>query len=192
MLTIVLVRPGATEYDLQGRIQGTLDVPLADEGRRGIERAAVELHPLGIEVLYTTACAAAKETGELLAAALEVKLKCLDKLRNLDHGLWQGLLKDQIRVKQPKVYRQWQETPEHTCPPQGEMLSAVSQRVEQALGKLLRKHKEGVIGLIAPEPLASVIASYLRGVEVGDLWKGAQSGSWELIAVGDPASAPAP
>jgi hypothetical protein len=72
------------------------------------------------------------------------------------------------------------------------MLSAVQERVEQSLGKLVKKHKSGVIGLVAPEPLASLIAAHLRATELGDLWNGGKSGTWELITVGAPAGAPAP
>ena len=43
MLTILLVRSGMTEFDSQGRIQGTLDVPLSDEGRQQAEAAADDL-----------------------------------------------------------------------------------------------------------------------------------------------------
>ena len=32
MVQIVLIRPGSTDYDEQGRIQGTLDIPLNDQG----------------------------------------------------------------------------------------------------------------------------------------------------------------
>ena len=37
MVQIVLIRPGATEYDQQGRVQGTLDIPLCEDGRQEIE-----------------------------------------------------------------------------------------------------------------------------------------------------------
>ena len=40
MLTILLIRSGTTEFDAQGRIQGTLDVPLSDEGLRQARAAA--------------------------------------------------------------------------------------------------------------------------------------------------------
>ena len=33
------------------------------------------------------------------------------------------MLIDDVKRKQPKVYRQWQEQPEIICPPEGEMLS---------------------------------------------------------------------
>ncbi len=40
MLTILLVAAGETEYDSQGRIQGTLDVPLSEGGRNQVLAAA--------------------------------------------------------------------------------------------------------------------------------------------------------
>ena len=58
-----------------------------------------------------------------IGATLDLKVKTLDKLQNLDHGLWQGMLVSDVKTKQPKVYRQWQEQPETVCPPQGETLS---------------------------------------------------------------------
>ena len=33
MLQIVLIRPGTTDFDEQGRIQGTLDIPLNERGQ---------------------------------------------------------------------------------------------------------------------------------------------------------------
>ena len=66
------------------------------------------------------------------------------------------MLVEDVRHKQPKVYRQWQEQPENVCPPEGEMLSEADERVRAALVKLLKRHKEGVIGLVLPEPLLSL------------------------------------
>ena len=34
---ILLIRPGTTEYDQQGRVQGTLDIPLCEDGRQEVE-----------------------------------------------------------------------------------------------------------------------------------------------------------
>lgn len=184
MLQIVLIRPGATDFDRQGRIQGSLDIPLSSEGASEVEKLCQQLKPLGIEVLYCSACQTARETGEALARELGVKLKPLDKLKNLDHGLWQGMLIDEVKLKQPKVYRQWQEQPESVCPPQGEMLSQARERLEKALDKLRKKYKEGVVGLVLPEPLASLARANLVRTKVGDLWRAlGDHGAWEPIEV---------
>ena len=72
-------------------------------------------------------------------------------------GLWQGMLVDEVRHKQPKVYKQWQEHPESVGPPEGEIIPEATERVKEALEKLARKHRGETIVLVAPEPLASVV-----------------------------------
>jgi probable phosphoglycerate mutase len=184
MVQIVLIRPGATHYDQQGRIQGVLDVPLSDEGTDEVAKIGGELEGLGIEVVYSSICERAWQTASAIAALLGVKPKKLENMHNLNHGLWQGMLVDDVRRKQPKVYRQWQEQPQSICPPEGEMLSEAGGRVRSTLARLLKRHKEGVIGLVVPEPLASLVRSHLRHTDLGDLWRaGSQHGTWEVIDV---------
>jgi broad specificity phosphatase PhoE len=171
MVQIVLIRPGSTDYDLQGRIQGNLDMPLSDQGRDEVVRALDNLRGRSLTAIYCAPCEAAIQTAEIIGQALQVKVKPLEYLRNLDQGLWQGMLVDEVKVKQPKVYRQWQEHPENVCPPNGEMLSEAAERIDGAIDKLAKKHRSGNVGLVVPEPLATLLANRLSGGELGDLWK---------------------
>jgi len=185
MLQIVLIRPGATDYDRQGRIQGALDIPLNEEGTGEVQRLAANLKDLGIESVYCSASESARQTAGAIAGALHVKLKEMKNMQNLNQGLWQGMLIDDVRRKQPKVYRQWQEQPETICPPDGETLGEAKQRVHEAIGKLLKKHRSGVVAMVVPEPLASLVRARLGPKELGDLWEAAaEHGSWEVIRVG--------
>ncbi len=182
MVQIVLIRPAATDYDEQGRIVGTLDIPLSEQGSRDVERIIEEVRPLGIMGVYCGPCQSASETAQAIADALDVKLKKMDGLRNIDHGLWQGMLIEDVKRKQPKVYRQWQEQPNIICPPEGEMLSEARQRVQAALTKVLKKYKEGTVAFVVPEPLAGVVQGELLHREVGDFWKTSSAcGKWEII-----------
>lgn len=184
MVRILLVRPGATDYLQQGRIQGVLEVPLSEEGAHEATRLSEELAGMNLDALYSSDSEHALQTAEAIAKTLGVKLKPLDSLRNLDHGLWQGMLVEEVKRKQPKVYRQWQEQPESVCPPGGEMVCNARCRVRSALTKLLKKHKGGTVGLVVPEPLASLVRAYLAQSEVGDLWRaGGQHGTWEILEV---------
>jgi probable phosphoglycerate mutase len=185
MVRVLLIRPGATEYDQQGRVQGTLDVPLCEDGRQEVEKMVEELRGQPVTALYVSPCKSAEQTAEALGAALNVKAKTIDKLQNLDQGLWQGLLVDEVKAKQPRVYRQWQEQPETVCPPQGETLGLARQRVQSALVKLLKKHKaDRLLAIVSPEPLASVIRNVLGHGEWGDLWHCANSTvRWQMIDV---------
>src|SRR5258708_6777278 len=162
MVRIVLIRPGATDYDQQGRIQGVLDVPLCDAGAHEATRISGEIQSLGVEVIYASACERAMQTASAVGAALGVKVKRVENMQNLDHGLWQGMLIEEVKRKQPKVYRQWQEQPESICPPEGEMLNQARDRVRLVMTRLLKKHKRGVVGLVVPEPLASLVREHLE------------------------------
>lgn len=182
MVQIVLIRPAATDYDEQGRIVGTLDIPLSEQGLLDVARIIEEVRPLGITAIYTGPCQSACQTAEALANALDVKLKKIDNLRNIDHGLWQGMLIEDVKRKQPKVYRQWTEQPDIICPPEGEMLNEARLRVQAALTKILKKYKEGTVALVIPEPLAGVVQCELSKREIGNFWKTRSAcGKWEII-----------
>jgi broad specificity phosphatase PhoE len=184
MLEIVLIRPGCTDYDLQGRIQGNLDVPLNEQGNAEMMRVIEEVRGLGIEVVYAPSCEPALQAAQLIADTLDVKLRKLDRMENINQGLWQGMLVEDVRLKQPKVYRQWQEHPENVCPPEGEMLADATQRVETAVTKLLKRHKDGVIALVVREPLATLVRRFFDHGELGDLWKAMEEhGCWDLVTV---------
>ena len=93
-------------------------------------------------------------------------------MQNFNLGLWQGMKIGDVRHKQPKVYRQWQEQPENVCPPEGEMIEQAQERIAAAMTRLLRKHKDGVIGLVIPEPLASLVRAAFQARRIGRLVEG--------------------
>ena len=185
MLKLLLIRTGATEYENQGRVQGTLDIPLSEDGRQQIEQVAAQLRDMSIDACFTGPCRATQQTAEILAEQLKLKPKSLDDLRNLDHGLWQGMLIEDVKAKQPKVYRQWQEHPETVCPPEGESLQAARERLQRALNKILKKQKSGTAAVIVAEPMTSLLKNTLREDELGNLWESPDDAStaWELIDV---------
>jgi phosphoserine phosphatase len=173
MVQLILLRPGCTDYDQQSRIQGTLDIPLNEEGRKQSAEIAEKLRPYLPSAVYHCPMSSAEETATIIAEALDIKAKSLDKLPNVNLGLWQGMLVDDVRHKQPKVYKQWQEHPESVQPPSGETVATVHERTEDVLEKLARKHRTGSIVLVAAEPLASFVRQRLEGGTLGDLWRAA-------------------
>ena len=165
MSTVVLVRPGCTDFDEQKRLQGCLELPLNNRGQSQLARIVESLKSLPIEAVLTGPCEPCLSTAKAIAAALHVKLIQKEELCNLDHGLWQGMNVDDIRRKFPRAYKQWEDAPETVCPPEGETVSEVLDRIESALKKPLRKYD--TFAVIASEPLASLISCSLRG-EVPD------------------------
>ena len=184
MVQFLLVRPGSTDFDEQGRIKGNLDIPLSDTGKTQVAGIVAQLHDTPIDFLYASPTRCAQQTAEALATDRRVRYKTLDDLENLDHGLWQGKRIDEVKTSQPKVFRQLQEHPETVCPPQGEPVGSAIDRVRAVIAKLIRKHRDVTVALVVPEPLASLVRSLLLQAEITDLWKAeCEGGGWELIEV---------
>ena len=153
----------------------------------GAQQLAEQLRPLNISLIYSSPCQSAWQTASAIGEALDVKVKKVDSWQNVDHGLWQGMLVDDIRRKHPKVFRQWQEQPENICPPEGETLGDALQRARAALEKLIRKQKSGAVALVVPEPLAGIVRSLLVQGQIGECCKRKTScGSWEVVDLGAP------
>jgi len=185
MLRIVLIRAGETDFDEQGRIKGTLDVPLNERGTTEIREEIPAFADLAIETLYVSPCQSAQETANVIGRELGLKIRTVDRLNNVDHGLWHGMLVEEVKQRQPRVYRQWQDHPETVCPPQGEPLAAAQARVAEALEKIVRKHRSGTVAIVVPEPLCALAKAWLERSDVGDLWKAeCECGGWHLITVG--------
>jgi phosphoserine phosphatase len=184
MAQIILILPGATDYDEQQRIQGALDIPLNAQGDAEVTGIIDALSDREIEAVYSPACSPAYQTAEILAAALGIKHKKISGLENVNHGLWQGMRVEEVRRKQPKVYRQWQEQPESVCPPEGEMLEHAEKRMRAAMAKILKKHKQGTVALVVPEPMASLVRRYAANSQLGDLWKNTTDhGRWDVLDI---------
>lgn len=157
----VLVRPGETDYQRQGRVVGTLDLPLNDQGESETAEIVESVREMAPEAVYCGLQEPARSTAKTIANALSVPLKEIEALGNVDQGLWQGLLIDDIRQKQPKLFKRWQESPEDVTPPDGEDCESAAERVEAALKKPLKKRESFVV--VAAEPLATLVASVVRG-----------------------------
>jgi broad specificity phosphatase PhoE len=192
MVRIALIRPGCTSFDEEGRIKGSLDIPLSAAGERQSEKLALEISDSlsndgalqKLAVVYSGPCQSALATAEKIAEHCGIKAKVMTCLENVDHGLWQGKLIEEVKRLQPRVYRQIQESSEAFAPPGGETLVEALGRIKDSVTKLVRKHKNDLLGLVVPDPMASVVRHFLTGNEIGDLWKiETDAGSWELIHV---------
>jgi probable phosphoglycerate mutase len=182
MSNVVLIRPGCTDFDEQQRVQGTLDLPLNRRGQEQIRQIALELREVPLEILYTSPSEPARSSALAIGRILNVPVKELEGLRSFNQGLWQGLQVDEIRRKHPRVFKQWVEAPETICPPGGETVAGTLERIHRALEKPLKR--EIPFGVVAPEPLASMIACLVenRKLDLGESLCGTAKGSaWQIL-----------
>jgi broad specificity phosphatase PhoE len=187
MSQVILIRPGATLYDEQNRVQGVLDIPLSERGRDEVVRMAQRLvrspGSRSLSALYCGPGENVTRTAEIVGQVLGIRPKRINEFRNLDQGLWQGLQIDEIKRRNTKLFRQWIDDPATICPPLGETVDRAMGRIRSAFRPLLRRHQDEAIGLVVGEPLARLVACYLRGeprVQLDEQWS---CGEFECIQI---------
>jgi phosphoserine phosphatase len=189
MVHVALIRPGCTKFDEEGRIKGILDIPLSQQGEEQSKQLSLELADFlsqskllpELSVIYSGPCQSARATAAMVAENCAVKAKVLSCMTNVDHGLWQGKLVEEVKRLQPKLYRQIQESADSFAPPGGETLDAAIERVRGSVAKLVKKHRKELIAIVVPDPLASLVRNILCGNEIEDLWKLEKDGAaWEI------------
>lgn len=178
---VVLIRAGSTEFDDQGRILGSLDLPLSEKGRAEAQALAEQLDSLGIETVISASTQASCETATAIAERNKLKAKVEPKFTNLDCGLWHGRGIEELRETQPSLFKQWKESPETVCPPEGETVSEVKSRIEAVVKRILRKHKKGVLAIVAPEPLLGIIHQEIQTPVDGEAITQIKCGHWKVI-----------
>jgi glucosyl-3-phosphoglycerate phosphatase len=93
---LVLWRHGQTEWNLAGRGQGHIDVPLDDVGRQQARSAAARLASLKPSAIISSDLSRAYETAEALADLTGLEVRRDPALREIHLGQWQSLTRREV------------------------------------------------------------------------------------------------
>ena len=104
-MRLLLIRHGESSANAEGRIQGHLDIPLSDAGRRQSQALAERIAALSIDALYTSPLQRATQTADPLAAKLALSPQQRDGLMERDVGALEGLTRKDILERFPEYVR---------------------------------------------------------------------------------------
>lgn len=130
MSTLVLIRHGQSQWNLENRFTGWTDVPLTEQGRKDARTVGVSLKDFHFDVAWTSRLVRANETLSLILSALSqtVPTEFDSALNERHYGNLQGLNKAETAEKygqeQVKLWRRSY----GTRPPNGESMEDCERR----------------------------------------------------------------
>jgi broad specificity phosphatase PhoE len=166
MRSIVLIRHGQTDWNVEGRWQGHADPPLNEFGRQQARLLVPEMREAGLTALYSSDLRRALETAEIIAAELHLVVIPEPRLREIDLGQWQGMLADEIEERYLEAYLRWHESPLTVRPPGGEDIQTLANRVLECANEILGRHPEQRVGLVSHELPIAVIMCRSLGLDL--------------------------
>ncbi|MCE2497251.1 MAG: 2,3-diphosphoglycerate-dependent phosphoglycerate mutase [Flavobacteriales bacterium] len=131
MAKLVIVRHGQSQWNLENRFTGWVDVDLAPKGIQEAHAAGEKLKGYTFDMAFTSALKRAQHTLDIILDEMGVKLPITrnEALNERMYGDLQGMNKDEAREKfgeeQVHIWRRSYDTP----PPGGESLKLTADRV---------------------------------------------------------------
>jgi broad specificity phosphatase PhoE len=139
-MEIVLLRHGATDWNLQGRCQGSSDRRLNEAGLRQAEQIAIQLSNETIHAIYSSSLERARQTAQVVSRPHNLSVMIDDGVRELDHGELEGLTFNEIKEKFSEFLARWRTAPAELQVPGGERLADVADRAWHALTRIAQRH----------------------------------------------------
>ncbi|WP_024546691.1 histidine phosphatase family protein [Picosynechococcus sp. NKBG15041c] len=173
-LRLLLVRHGETNWNREGRFQGTMDIPLNENGQAQAAKAQAFLKDVNLDFAVTSPMSRPKETAEIiLQAHPQIQLATHPQLEEIGHGLWEGKLESEIEADFPGMLQEWQTKPETVQMPEGENLQQVWDRANQAWDEIVAQYSQtsNQVGLVvAHDAINKVILCRVMGLQPKDIW----------------------
>lgn len=161
MPTIIIIRHGETDWNVEGRYQGQADPSLNQRGFKQAHKLAGELTNSDLELIYTSPLQRSFQTAQIIADHLHIPLYTDARLSEINQGEWQTRLRAEIEGLYPDLFQRWETEPWEVTPPNGEHLTEVQARVYAAIDDIIDQHPDQRIGLVTHRiPIAMIKIRY--------------------------------
>ncbi|AJD50284.1 probable phosphoglycerate mutase [Thalassospira xiamenensis M-5 = DSM 17429] len=144
--TILLIRHGETQWNVEGRLQGGQDAPLTLNGFRQICAVAENIRDLWSDLriagpvnYLTSPLGRARQTASILSDCWDIGysgFKFDSKLQERNYGTWEGMTLSEVSQSRPAEFNAYQCDPWNYPVPEGESKTQLSIRIKGWLEKL--------------------------------------------------------
>ena len=104
----------------------------------------------------------------LFPARIEV---AVDELREMNLGLWEGMLAEDFEKRYPRACQKWLDDPASVVAPEGDCLEDVRERVLTAVRREVeRQRRVGAVGLVLRPFVWGIVHCWLRSCSLCEFW----------------------
>jgi len=156
-LRIYLARHGQTDWNLQGRTQGGIDIELNATGREQAQLLKMRVSGIPLDAVYSSTLRRSRETAEIVHG--NIPLTSLPGLSERRFGKFEG-----GSTSDPDLQRRrW--IPDDALDG-GESLNVLRERVRTTLDTIRKQHASGSILIVGHDYMNRMLLSVLVGLTV--------------------------
>lgn len=168
---VLFIRHGETDWNRIKRIQGHIDIPLAQSGVAQAQQLATRLvrearEGARLDAIYSSDLQRAQQTAQPAASALGLPLHLNSGLRERAYGVFQGHDSTEIEARFPDAYAVWQTRDPGFAPPGGESSREFYHRVLHAVESIVAEHPQGRIACVAHGGVLDCVYRFVNGISL--------------------------
>lgn len=91
-MKIYLVRHGETDWNKEGRVQGSVDIPLNGYGVELAEVTSEAMKDIPVDIIYASPLQRARKTAEIMKRDRDIPVIVDERLREMSFGRYEGTL----------------------------------------------------------------------------------------------------
>jgi len=162
---LFLVRHGATTLSAEDRFAGSTDIPLSEEGRQQAASLARRLKDDTLAAVYCSPMRRTLETASIIADPHGVPPVTRPGLREIDHGHWEGLRRQEVESQFHDEYLRWEEDPFTVSPQGGECGVDVMARALPVIRAIVETHAGQQVLVVSHKATIRLVISSLLGFD---------------------------
>lgn len=152
-MSLYFIRHGYTDWNRQMLIQGQVEIPLNEEGRKQVNEEASKIKDIHFDVVISSPQSRALETASILHEGRDIPLITDKRIREEYYGRMEG------KPRQGEVY--FNQRKKLACRyPGGESYLDVAARIYPFLDDVKKKYKDQDVLIVAHGGISRVIESY--------------------------------
>ncbi len=146
---LCFIRHGETDWNVERRIQGQMDIPLSGTGRRQAQAMACNAGQHEFFAIYSSDLSRASETANMLAKGRGIAVIQTRELRERHYGFFQGITAEEGKRLYPQAYSRYSVRDPDYDFENGESLKGFAKRVHDAVENLGKRHAGQTIAAVS-------------------------------------------
>ncbi len=162
---ICVTRHGETDWNVSGILQGWIDVPINEQGRRQAREMASSFAAAGFAAVWTSPLVRAGETAEIIAADLALPAPSVHEgIRERHFGAIQGVPKSELADLNPLLLQQILRRNPAAEFEEGETMDEFADRVLGAFMDIGAQHPGERVLVVTHGWVMDVVTRHIEGV----------------------------
>lgn len=171
-MKLIFVRHGQTDWNVQGKIQGSYDSELNSTGINQAMKLSEKLLSLNYKFskIYSSPQKRALKTAKILSKSSNVDYVLMKDLQEMNMGKWEGLSWKEVEEKYPTEYKKWYLNRRYTKTPDGESYENMLERVLKSIDKIINENTHDVV-IVSHSAVIMCLQCYVTNTPFNEMLK---------------------